>query len=546
MGTVLTRFITVAAVALANGQIASTIQNRVSEESDFLLPAVSLLERADLKALYRPGTDAPLWVDAAGRPTERAREALAMLDHVADDGLDPGDFRAGELDGLASALNTHPSAAGVAEFDVTLSLGMLRYVRQLHVGRVDPRTLGFRIPAPTEQHDFAALLRSAVANGRLADVAADLSPPFEQYRALRGMLARYRSLADDATLPALPPRTIVLRPGERYADLGALSHRLIALGDLADRLAPSEGRTIYDDALVEAVKRFQARHGLSSDGIVGRETHAALGCPLAWRVRQIELALERLRWLPDLARDRLVAVDIPMFRLWAFDVIPTAGPAALDMSVIVGHAFDTETPTLVEEMRYVIFRPYWYVPTSILRAEILPGLKRSSRYLQLHDMEIFSGPVDDAQPVPTTAENLALLRKGVLNLRQFPGPRNPLGLVKFIFPNDSHVYLHGTPEPELFRQTRRDFSHGCVRVEDPVAMAEWALRDQPEWTHEAILAAMAGPEPLRVDLARPIRVVFFYSTAVVTPDDGLIRFADDIYGQDAKLDRALTRRQPLP
>ena len=546
MDTVLTRVVAIAAVTLASGQIASTIQNRVSEGTEFLLPAVSPAERGDLRALYRPGTDAPLWVDAAGRPNDRAREALALLDHVADDGLDPADFRVGELDGMASALDGHPSAAGVAEFDVTLSLGMLRYLRQLHLGRVDPRTLGFRIPAPTERHDFPAMLRSALANGTLAEVAARLSPPFDQYRALRRMLARYQSLAEDATLPALPPPTVVLRPGGRYANLGALSRRLIALGDLADRLVPSEGDAVYDDALVDAVKRFQARHGLQGDGIVGRQTHAALDCPLAWRVRQIELALERLRWLPDLPADRLVAVDIPMFRLWTFDVVPTAAPATLDMSVIVGHAFDTETPTLVEEMRYIIFRPYWYIPTSILRAEILPALKRSPGYLPAHEMEIFAGPADDARPVPTTRENLALLRKGLLNVRQIPGPRNPLGLVKFIFPNDAHVYMHGTPEPELFRQTRRDFSHGCVRIEDPVAMAEWALGDQPEWPREAILSAMAASEPRRVDLTRPITVVFFYSTAVVTPDDGLLRFADDIYGQDVKLDRALARRPARP
>jgi murein L,D-transpeptidase YcbB/YkuD len=544
MGPALAGVVAVAAVALASGQIASPLQSRASEGSDFLLPAVSLLERADLKALYRPGTDAPLWVDAAGRPTERAREALALLDRVADDGLDPGDFRASTLEGLASAMAAHPPLADTSRFDVTLSLGVLRYFRQLHLGRVDPRTIGFRMPARTEQHDFAALLRAGLAGGPLAQVADELSPPFEQYRALRRMLSRYRSLAEDAMLPALPPRTIVLRPGGRYTNLGALSRRLIALGDLSGYPPPPDAAAIYDDALVDAVKQFQARHGLLSDGVVGPATHAALECPLAWRVRQIELALERLRWLPDLGRDRLIAVNIPMFRLWAWDAIPSANPATLDMSVIVGRAFDTETPTLVEEMRRVIFRPYWYVPTSILRAEILPALRRSPDYLRRQDMEIFEGPVDAAQPVPTTPETLRRLRNGALNLRQRPGPRNPLGLVKFIFPNDQHVYLHGTPEPELFRKTRRDFSHGCVRVEDPVAMAEWVLRDEPGWTREAILAAMAAPDPLRVDLARPIRVVFFYSTAVVTPEDGLVRFANDIYGQDVKLDGALARRPP--
>jgi len=546
MGPVFTSIITAAIIAVGSGQIGSAIQTRVSEGSTFLLPAVSPLERADLHALYRPGSDTLLWVDAAGRPTEPAREALALLHHVTDDGLDPGDFRVTDVEGLASALDTRPPQAGVAEFDVTLSLAILRYFRQLHLGRVDPRMLGVRMPARAEPHDFAGLLRTAAANGAPADVAARLSPPFEQYRALRRMLARYRALADDATLPPLPRWTTVLRPGDRRTDLDGLADRLIALGDLADAPAPAAIRTVYTETLVDAVKRFQARHGLASDGLVGPATYAALARPLGWRVRQIELALERLRWLPDLTEGQLLAVNIPTFRLWAFDAIPHAGPAALEMSVIVGHAFDTETPALVEEMRYLVFRPYWYVPTSILRTEVLPALGRSPDYLQAHDMEIFSGPVDEAQPVPTTPKNLARLRTGVLNLRQRPGPRNPLGLVKFIFPNDSHVYLHGTPEPELFLQTRRDFSHGCVRVEAPVALAEWALRDQPAWTRAAILAAMAAPEPQRVDLAQPVRVVFFYNTAVVMPDDGRLHFADDIYGQDLKLDRALTHRPPRP
>jgi murein L,D-transpeptidase YcbB/YkuD len=542
MGTLISRVVAIAAVALATAQVGSAIQRRLSE-GDFFLPVVSLAEREDLNALYRSQAHAPLWVDAAGRPTDGARDALALLDHVSADGLDPSDFRAGELAGLAAALTAHASAEGAAEFDVALSLGMLRYFRQVHLGRVDPRTIGFRIAASGDQHDFVALLRSAVASGAFSETAAELAPPFDQYRALRGMLARYRALAEDATFRALPRRTIVLRPGGRYADLGVLSRLLTALGDLPDRPPPSDVAAMYDDALVEAVKRFQARHGLVSDGIVGRATHAALLRPLAWRVRQIEFALERLRWLPDLASDRLIAVDIPMFRLWAWNAIAPAGPAALDMSVIVGRAFDTETPALIEEMRYVIFRPYWYVPTSILRGEILPALARSADYLRQQDMEIVQGQADDARPVPATPENLARLRQGALHLRQRPGPRNPLGLVKFIFPNDQQVYLHGTPRPELFSQARRDFSHGCVRVEAPVALAEWALREQPGWTREAILAAMAGAAPLRVDLARPIRVLFFYSTAVVTPGDKLIRFAEDIYGQDVKLDRALARRR---
>jgi murein L,D-transpeptidase YcbB/YkuD len=154
-------------------------------------------------------------------------------------------------------------------------------------------------------------------------------------------------------------------------------------------------------------------------------------------------------------------------------------------------------------------------------------------------MEIVSGPGDGAQPVALSVESLAALEHGILRVRQRPGPKNSLGLVKFVFPNDYNVYLHGTPAPQLFRQARRDFSHGCVRVADPVALAEWALKGQQRWTRDAILAAMNADRPSQVTLTRPIQVILFYVTAAVMPEDGTIHFAEDIYGHDAKLDRAL-------
>jgi murein L,D-transpeptidase YcbB/YkuD len=266
-----------------------------------------------------------------------------------------------------------------------------------------------------------------------------------------------------------------------------------------------------------------------------------LRIPLAWRVRQIELALERLRWLPHLGDERLVAINIPMFRLWAWDSIPPSGVPSLGMDVIVGRALSTQTPVFVEQLREVIFRPYWNIPRSIARHEILPILERDPDYLRRQNMEIVRGPGDDAQAVAGTAENLALLRQGALRVRQRPGPRNALGLVKFVFPNQENVYMHGTPAQELFSRSRRDFSHGCVRVEDPVALAEWALKDRPEWTRDRILSAMTGTQSLHVKLLRPIQVILFYTTAAVMPEDGTIHFAEDIYLHDARLERALAR-----
>jgi murein L,D-transpeptidase YcbB/YkuD len=262
-------------------------------------------------------------------------------------------------------------------------------------------------------------------------------------------------------------------------------------------------------------------------------------------VQQLELALERLRWLPDLEGGRFIGINIPMFRLWAWDTaVPAEAP--ITMGVVVGKALNTRTPVLSDEMRYLIFRPYWNVPRSIVTGELLPTVTRDPDYLRRNDMEIVQGEGDSAHAVSASAEALEMLRNGTLRVRQRPGPKNSLGLVKFIFPNDDNVYLHGTPATQLFGRVRRDFSHGCVRLEDPVALAQWVLDDQPRWTRQRIEEAMAGSTSLRVNLSQPIPVILFYMTAMVMPSDQTLHFAPDIYGHDAALARALAARQRAP
>lgn len=520
--------------------VASAIKAGIDGDRDVSPGSVTPAERNELTALSHAGGYAPLWIDAAGRPGRSARDALALLAGASADGLNPMDYRSAALGALASTLDAAepPSTRDVARFELGLSLHTLRFFRHLHIGRVDPRSIGFRMTAPADTHDFAAQLHSAIADGRVTESANDLTPPLALYRSLRDMLARYRQLAGDPTLEALTVPDTTVRPGEPYPGVDALRRRLAAFGDLPTD-TPGPSRAAYEGALVDAVARFQVRHGLESDGIIGKRTRAALEVPLSVRVRQIELALERLRWLPHLAGDRFVAVNIPMFRLWAWDAVPSSGAPSFAMDVVVGRALDTRTPVFVEEMRYVIFRPYWNVPPGILRRDILPAIERDPEYLRQHDMEIVRGLGDDAPPVLPTADNLSLLRSGLLRVRQRPGPTNAMGLVKFIFPNDENVYIHDTPAQEWFGRARRDFSGGCVRVEDPVALAQWVLGDQPGWTRDRILSAMNGSGPHRVNLARPIQVILFYVTAVVMPEDGTIRFAEDIYGHDTRLDRAL-------
>jgi murein L,D-transpeptidase YcbB/YkuD len=506
------------------------------------MPApLTSVERQQLVAFYDDVNDAPQWIDASGRPSGDARAALSVLTGAVADALEPADYAADALSTRAASLEA-ASAPDVAAFDVGLSASLLRCLRHLHSGRVDPRSIGFRMTAPADGPDVVAVLRSALANHRVVEAAAELAPPLVLYRSLRSALARYRAIAVSTPDPAFTVSDTV-KPGDRYADAVTLRRLLVALGDLPSTAPATDAADSYDASLVDGVKHFQMRHGLEPDGVIGRTTHAELRVPLARRVRQIELALERLRWLPRLSSDGFIGVNVPMFRLWAWDAIPPNGAPSFGMNVIVGRALNTQTPVFVEEMRYVIFRPYWNVPASIVRGEMLPAFRRDPNYFARHDLELVDGPGDDARPVAVSEASVAQLQQGRLRVRQRPGPSNSLGLVKFVFPNDDNVYLHGTPAPELFKRTRRDFSHGCVRVEDPVALAQWVLRGRPEWTRDRIVTAMQASRPQRVDLPKPLQVILFYITAVVMPEDGTVHFADDIYGHDAKLDRALTQRE---
>lgn len=471
-----------------------------------------------------------LWCcSGAGAAMPWAGEAQAMLARAAEQGLDAADYR------------IDPAAA---DADAALQGAVLRYLRHLHQGRVTPKELGFRVvAAPLPQDEISRRLSALGDGGQLRALAEELTPPLAQYRQLRQALARYRELASAPPFAALPElgKAGKVLPGEAYQGAAALRERLVAFGDLPVDAAPAS--TFLDETLAAGLKRFQSRHGLDADGVIGRGTLAALNTTPAQRARQIELSMERLRWLPHRSGRPFIAINIPMFRLWAWDAAAPESSPAVRMGVIVGRAVRTQTPVFADEMTHLIFRPYWNVPRSILRNEVLPAAEADPLYLLRHDMELVAGQGDDARPVEASPQNLAAARTGALRVRQRPGPKNSLGLVKFIFPNDDNVYLHGTPARELFSRSRRDFSHGCVRVEDPPALASWLLRDQPDWTRERIESAMAGGATRQVNLRQPVPVILYYVTAAVTPDDGLLHFADDLYGHDRTLERALAARR---
>jgi L,D-transpeptidase YcbB len=520
---------------------ASALRAIVNSAADLPSLRLTTAEQRELIALYGGGAQQPLWVDGSGRIGRNGRDAMTLLNAAANDGLDPSDYDVRGIAALASRLadRSPVAAADIAAFDVGLSVNTLRFLADLHLGRVDPRAMRFRVP-DRQPHDFVTPLRAAIAAYRVPALAAEFAPSIPLYAQLRDALGRYRALAADPTIDPFALPAVTVRPGDPFVNAGALSRRLVRLGDLTAADSDPVVAPLYARRLVDGVKHFQQRHGLEPDGVLGTATRTALTVPLAWRARQIELALERLRWVPDIGDEPYLAVNIPMFRVWAIE--PGAATVPFSTEVIVGRALNTQTPVLVEDMEHVIFRPYWNVPPSIVRQEIMPAIRRNPDYLRRHDMEIVDGQSDNARVVPETPANLQRAEQGAFRIRQRPGPNNSLGLVKFVFPNDANVYMHGTPAQELFSRPRRDFSHGCIRVADPVGLAQWVLSDSPEWTRDRIVGAMNGREPLRVNLVRQIRVIIFYVTAVATPADGGVQFVEDIYRHDARLDAYLTRR----
>lgn len=521
------------AVALALAA-SSTVQAAAPEleAAAHALATEAGRDAASLQALYAaPRTD-PVWLTPDAQPTPIATQALQRLASAADDGLNPADY---------AVPAWTDAGATPAQRSVALSLAVLRYATDLRRGRVDPRQLDFRWTDPPVAFDAAAWLDAAAQQGDLPGAIAGLPPAVAPYAALRQMLARYRALAarEPLTWPQAPAK---LQPDEHWEGIPTLRQHLTAVGDLVEPLPTPPDPQRYSPELVAAVQAFQRRHGLEADGVIGKGTLAALRVPLAQRVHQIAWSMERLRWLPDLPDPRGLAINLPTFRLRAWEGPANQATATLGMGVIVGRALDTRTPVMLADMRHVIFRPYWNIPRSILLKEVLPAWARDPAYLDKHDMEIVRGPGDDARVLGTAGAHLAGLRDGSLRIRQRPGPKNALGLVKFVFPNDSAIYLHGTPAQQLFQRARRDFSHGCVRVEDPVALAQWLLRDVAGWDRTRIEAAMATGNNQRVELARPLPVLLYYLTAIVNPDDGRLHLADDLYGHDARLAQALQQR----
>jgi L,D-transpeptidase YcbB len=362
----------------------------------------------------------------------------------------------------------------------------------------------------------------------------------DEYERTLQVLNHYRALAAEDDGASLPATEEPVEPGEYYTEAPRLIRLLELIGDLPPSVVPADS-DVYEGELVEAVQRFQSRHGLNPDGRIDKTTLEQLNTPLRIRVRQLELALERLRRRPyDPARPAIV-LNIPEFRLRAYGGASAAGPdPELDMKVVIGDP-EHRTPILLSQLSIVIFCPYWTVPVSIQHNELLPEIRRDRSWISANRFELVTKQGVVAEDGTVSEDVLSKLGSGELSLRQKPGPKNTLGLVKFGFPNEYGVYMHDTSARWLFAQVRRDLSHGCIRVEQPEDLAEWVLRRQAGWSRDRVVEAMHGTEPISVKVKSPIQVVTTYSTAVVI-ENGEVHFFPDIYGEDAALEKQLAAR----
>ena len=517
----------------------------------------------------------------------------------------------------ASRDNSNAAQDAIAQFDAAMTICVMRYISDLRIGRVNPQHFNFDINVSDKKYDLAEFVSdNAVDAGDVPKLITSVEPDSDQYRATETALAHYLQLAklqEAAHAPALPdvPKGGVA-PGGSYAAAGLLLARLQLEGDApgdypfhppsttpasapnatapaghkpklgsktidrarkllhgsphqkgnagespANPLAnapatpafmPPDVPPVYTRELSDAVKAYQHRHGFTEDGKLTPQTIASLNVPLTVRVIELQNSLERWRWLPNQYIHPALMVNLPEFVLRGY----APGTQNLDftMKVVVGKVVgEHQTPVFAHMMRYLIFRPYWNVPHDIVEKELMPHIQASGiGYLASHNFE-----VTDNKGNVLTSYTAQQIEHGGLQVREKPGPKNSLGLVKFMFPNQYDIYLHSTPQPELFDRTRRDFSHGCIRVQKPEDLAVWVLTSSntpppqdKEWDLPTIHDIMTnGPDNHQVNLKTPLPVVIFYLTAIEA-EDGHTHFFDDIYGYDQKLQEVLSKGPPYP
>ena len=496
-----------------------------------------------------------------GKPTAQAAALIQAFHDAAAKGLNPEDYDSSRWPDRLRALSSGDHQA-VAEFDVAMTVDTMRYLSNLHLGRVAPQHFNFEIDAASKRLDWPKFLNDQILESSdIPAVLHSLEPDSDDYRKTLDALHHYQDLAQreggSSQSPLVDPGRN-LSPGDRYSSLYELERRLALEGDgdFTPCVPPGNSSTEPEGASgctglkltaadSAAIKAYQARHGISPDGKLGPVTVKSLNVPMSVRVTQLEDALERWRWLPDPYNKPRLLVNLPEFMLHGYT---PDHEEAFTMRVVVGKVKgDHETPVFAHMMKYLIFRPFWNVPISIIKKELVPHVEANPGYLEAKGYEVRGR--SGKEITDYTAH--ALDHDGYL-VRMKPGPSNALGLIKFMFPNQFDIYLHSTPEVGFFSRQRRDFSHGCIRVQHPDDLAVWVLNGQDDtkthqpWDLDMVNQAMQqGDDNRQVSLKTQLPIVIFYLTAHVEAD-GKVDFFDDIYSYDQQLDDTLKQGPPYP
>lgn len=483
------------------------------------------------KHFYSTNQSAPVWTKD-GRPTPEVEKFVTILSKSYQDGLDPEDYHVEQINNMLADIrmkspykDQEEQASDLADLDATLTDSFFLYASNLAFGKVNNKDAYPNWIITKRSVNLIDLFNQAIQSNDISGALDTLYPHYPEYTKLKQQLALYQELlTKQQTWPTVPagPK---LKKGMHDNRVLALQKRLLVSRELEN--IDKKGQ--FDQQLHKAVVKFQSSHGLNADGVVGKGTFDALNVPLLTRVKQIELNMDRLRWLPNDLGQQYVMVNIPDFSLR----VVQDGKTVLSMPVIVGKDEGLQSCVLSSQITYLDINPYWYIPNSIAVKDLLPKLKRDPGYLARNDMKLFTAYGADGTEVDPKTVKWSKIESGVFpyKVRQEPGPENPLGRIKFIFQNKCGIYLHDTSTPQLFKSSRRDFSHGCIRIGKPLELATYLLSDKPNWTEDKIVAMMDSEDSKAVTLTKPMNIHIVYATAWVNESD-VLQFRNDIYGID--------------